>query len=210
MQSLGEPSLKAIAAVFELNPVRIYTVAKQPREGEIYDRNVFNWDAIERFVEKRFNPEKALNTFEDVVIRALEIDQELKSSDGRRASNKGVPSNRNTIEVDGKNIQERRFPNFEMAAGQPVVFRKDPAVYAIVIQTKSHTVLRPVAQDGSYIGEDVKVASNGMMNWRCSGPATLAKDVEDRFSGKYAADLAAEAAEAAAKAAEKAATDKAE
>ena len=30
METMGQPTLKAIAAVFDLNPVRLYSVAKQP------------------------------------------------------------------------------------------------------------------------------------------------------------------------------------
>lgn len=32
MSELGTPSLKAFAGVFDLNPVRLYSVAKQPKE----------------------------------------------------------------------------------------------------------------------------------------------------------------------------------
>ena len=48
MDELGTPSLKAFAGVFDLNPVRFYSVAKQPKEGVVYDAKVFNWDGIER------------------------------------------------------------------------------------------------------------------------------------------------------------------
>ena len=48
MESKGTPTLKAIAAVFDLPNQRIYSVAKQPKEGEVYDAKVYNWDAITR------------------------------------------------------------------------------------------------------------------------------------------------------------------
>ena len=37
MERVGTPTLKAIAAVFEIPTQRIYSVAKQPKEGEVYD-----------------------------------------------------------------------------------------------------------------------------------------------------------------------------
>jgi len=194
---LGEPSLKAIAAVFDLNPVRIYTVAKQPKEGEIYDRNVFNWDAIHRFVEKRLDAEKGLVTFEDVVRKALELDEEFKASDGRKRSSSGAKP-KNFIQVDGKAIPERRFPNYEQSADEPVALKGDASVYRIVMQTQSHTILRPVDESGAFIGERLEVASNGKLNWKAARPDELKKAVADRFSGEYAKQLA-EAAEKATK-----------
>ena len=37
MNTKGTPTLKAIAAVFDVPTQRIYSVAKQPKEGEVYD-----------------------------------------------------------------------------------------------------------------------------------------------------------------------------
>ena len=80
MAELGTPSLKAFAGVFDLNPVRFYSVAKQPKEGVVYDAKVFNWDAIERFITRRLDAEKGLATLEDVVKAALVVEEELKQS----------------------------------------------------------------------------------------------------------------------------------
>lgn len=195
MALLGEPSLKALAAVFDLNPVRIYTVAKQPREGEIYDRNVFNWDAIQRFVEKRLDPEKGFVTYEDVVRRALELDEEFKASDGRKRSDPNARARRE-ITVDGKTIPERRYETFEASANSLIALRDDPSVYKIVLQTKSHTILRPVDEAGEFIGERLEIASNGKLNWKASRPNDLKRDIEDRFNGEYAKRLAEAAAKA--------------
>ncbi|MCM1220250.1 MAG: hypothetical protein NC548_37750, partial [Lachnospiraceae bacterium] len=89
MQELGTPSLKAFAGVFDLNPVRFYSVAKQPKEGVVYDAKVFNWDAIERFIMRRLDAAKGLATLEDVVRAALVVEGELKQSDGRRRTARG-------------------------------------------------------------------------------------------------------------------------
>lgn len=206
MAELGTPSLKAFAGVFDLNPVRFYSVAKQPKEGVVYDAKVFNWDAIERFITRRLDAEKGLATLEDVVKAALVVEEELKQSDGRRSSNRGEGSAYGAkIEVDGKMVAKRRFANFEMENGQLVTLKKDPEVYAIVLQTASHTVLRPVnsADPTDFKGNDVKVISNGMLNFKGTGPSALEASIKERFSGEYSKKLADEAAKAAAEAAAK-------
>ena len=208
MEQKGQPTLKAIAAVFDLNPVRLYSVAKQPKEGVVYDAKVYNWDAIERFINRRLDADQGLATLEDVIEAALKKDEELKASDGRRSSNRGEGSAWNAkIEVDGQMIAKRRFANFEKENGCLVTLKKDPEVYAIVLQTASHTVLRPVLCaekiDGEYAfkGNDIKVISNGMLNMKGTGPSALQASIDERFSGEYAKKLAAELQEAADKAA---------
>lgn len=213
MEQKGMPTLKAIAAVFDLNPVRLYSVAKQPKEGVVYDAKVYNWDAIERFINRRLDADQGLATLEDVIDAALIKDEELKASDGRRSSNRGEGSAWNAkIEVDGQMIAKRRFANFEKENGCLVTLKKDAEVYAIVLQTASHTVLRPVIcaeknEAGEYFfkGNDIKVISNGMLNFKGTGPSALEASIEERFSGEYAKKLAAELADAAAKAAAEAA-----
>ena len=213
METMGMPTLKAIAAVFDLNPVRLYSVAKQPKEGVVYDAKVYNWDAIERFITRRLDADQGLATLEDVITAALKKDEELKASDGRRSSNRGEGSAWNAkIEVDGQMIAKRRFANFEMENGCLVTLKKDAEVYAIVLQTASHTVLRPVIcveknEAGEYFfkGNDIKVISNGMLNFKGTGPSALEASIEERFSGEYAKKLAAELQEAADKAAAEAA-----
>ena len=204
VSELGTPSLKAFAAVFDLKPVRLYSVAKQPKEGVVYDAKVFNWDAIERFIVRRLDADKGLATLEDVVKAALVKDEEFKTNDGRRSRGEGSGYGEK-IEVDGKMVAKRRFANFEMENGQLVTMKKDPEVYAIVLQTASHTVLRPVnsADPTDFKGNDVKVISNGMLNFKGTGPSALEASIKERFSGEYAKKLADEAAKAAADAAAK-------
>lgn len=207
MAEMGTPSLKAIAGVFELNPVRIYSVAKQPKEGMVYDPHVYNWDALERFVTRRLDPEKGLATLKDIVAKALEIDKVLKETDGRRGANRGEGAAWNAkIEVDGVLVPKRRFKNFEMDANQPVVLKQDPEVYAIVLQTATHTVVRPLNSEklDDFKGNSVKVISNGMMNMKGMPPSKLEAAVKERFSGEFAKKMAEEAAAKAAEAAKKA------
>ena len=212
METMGQPTLKAIAAVFDLNPVRLYSVAKQPKEGVVYDAKVYNWDAIERFITRRLDADLGLATLADVIEAALKKDEELKANDGRRSTNRGEGSAWNAkVEVDGQMVAKRRFANFEMENGCLVTLKKDAEVYAIVLQTASHTVLRPVICtekiDGEYAfkGNDVKVISNGMLNMKGTGPSALEASIQERFSGEYAKKLAAELQAAADKAAAEAA-----
>lgn len=207
MQTMGTPTLKAIAAVFELQAVRLYSVAKQPKEGVAYDPHVYNWDAIERFVTRRLDAEKGLGTLEAVIAKALEIDKVLKETDGRRGANRGEGDAWNAkVEVDGVMVAKRRFKNFEQEAGLPVVLKQDPEVYAIVLQTATHTVMRPLNSEklDDFKGNDVKVISNGMMNIKGMPPSKLEAAVKERFSGEFAKKQAEEAAKKAEEAAAKA------
>ena len=183
MEMKGTPTLKAIAAVFDIPNQRIYTVAKQPKEGEVYDAKVYNWEAIERFITRRLDPDKGLATLEDVIDAALVKDAEFKEADGRRSANRG--STVNKIEVDGQMVATRKYKNFEMETNMPICLRKDANVYKIVMQTLTHTVLRPINQDGEFCSETVKVISNGMLNMRGAGPASVEEAIAKRFSGEY-------------------------
>lgn len=184
MEAKGTPTLKAIAAVFGIPTQRIYSVAKQPKDGEVYDAKVYNWDAITRFIERRLDADKGLATLEDVIDAALLKDEEMKQSDGRRTANRSTGV-KQKIEVDGQLVAVRKYTNFEMSAGVPVCLRKDANVYAIVMQTLTHTVLRPINQDGSFASETVKVISNGMLNMKGAGPASIEDAIAKRFSGEY-------------------------
>lgn len=197
MEQLGTPTLKAIAMVFDLQAVRLYSVAKQPKEGAVWDPKVYNWDAIERFIVRRLDPDNGLATVEDVIQRALEIDVQLKQSDKRLGANRGLGTNKK-ITVDGQEIVARKYQNFEMESGKFVVLKKDPRVFKIVFQTLSHTVLVPVADaEGTPLNNDVKVISNFMLNMKGVGPAAIDEAIEKRFSGEYAAAVAADEAEPA-------------
>ena len=184
MEAKGTPTLKAIAAVFDIPTQRIYSVAKQPKEGEVYDAKVYNWDAITRFIERRLDADKGLATLEDVIDAALVKDAEFKESDGRRTANRGQSINQK-IEVDGQMVAVRKYKNFEMSEGKPICLRKDANVYGIVMQTLTHTVLRPIKEDGSFASETVKVISNSMLNMRGAGPASIDEAIQKRFSGEY-------------------------
>lgn len=184
MEVLGTPTLKAIAGVFDVPQQRLYSVAKQPKAGEVYDAKVYNWDAIQRFVTRRLDEEKGLTTYEDVITAALALDEEFKKVDGRKSANRGLAS-KQVIEVDGKQMACRKYRNFEMDANKPVCLRHDANVYKIVMQTLTHTVMRPIGSDGEFCSETVKVISNTMLNMKGSGPASIDDAIQKRFSGEY-------------------------
>lgn len=182
MAERGIPSLKAIALVHDLPPVRLYSVAKQPKEGEVYDAKVYNWDAVARFIQRRFDAEKGFTSFEQVIDAAMAMDEELKGTDGRRTRGTKVEK----VEVDGKLVAQRKHPSFEIEAGMSVVLKGDDNVYKIVYQTVTHTVMIPVEADGTVISPDVKVISNGMLNYKGVGPADLDEAIKANFAAQAA------------------------
>lgn len=184
MEVKGTPTLKAIAAVLNVPAQRLYGVAKQPKEGVVYDARVYNWDAIERFVTRRLDADKGIATLDDVIDAALIKDEEFKEADGRRSS-AGGGSQKNMIEVNGVMVPARKFKNFEMEADMYICLKKDANVYKIVMQTVTHTVLRPVDKDGNFVGETLKVISNVMLNMKGVGPGGIEDAIQKRFSGEY-------------------------
>lgn len=193
MEVKGTVTLKAIAEVLGVPSQRIYSVAKQPQEGVVYDAKVYNWGAIERFVTRRLDPEKGLATIEDVIDAALIVDAELKEKDGRRSANKGSIVEK--ITVDGKEVPVRKYKNFDMETNVPVCLRKDPNVYKIVLQTLTHTVMRPIGADGEFCSETVKVISNSMLNMRGIGPSAIEDAMTKRWSGEFEMPTDPDAAE---------------
>ena len=193
MEVKGTVTLKAIAEVLGVPSQRIYSVAKQPQEGVVYDAKVYNWGAIERFVTRRLDPEKGLATIEDVIDAALIVDAELKEKDGRRSANK--VSIVEKITVDGKEVPVRKYKNFDMETNVTVCLRKDPYVYKIVLQTLTHTVMRPIGADGEFCSETVKVISNSMLNMRGIGPSAIEDAMTKRWSGEFEMPADPDAAE---------------
>ena len=193
MEVKGTVTLKAIAEVLGVPSQRIYSVAKQPQEGVVYDAKVYNWGAIERFVTRRLDPEKGLATIEDVIDAALIVDAELKEKDGRRSANKGSIVEK--ITVDGKEVPVRKYKNFDMETNVPVCLRKDPNVYKIVLQTLTHTVMRPIGANGEFCSETVKVISNSMLNMRGIGPSAIEDAMTKRWNGEFEMPVDPDAAE---------------
>ena len=190
MGKKGTPTLKAIAAVFDLPAVRLYSVAKQPKEGEVYDAKVYNWDAIERFITRRFDADLGLDSLEAIIEKALEIDVELKDRDGRRGGG-GVEK----FELDGKLIPKRKHAHFEIDAAAQIVLKGDENVWVVVYQTASHSVMVPVTEKGEAASQNVKVISNGMLNMKGFGPVLTVEAIKERFANAKEAAKAEKASE---------------
>lgn len=176
------PTLKAMAAVFEINPQRIYTVAKQPKEGEIYDARVYNWDAIERFIKRRLEDGE---TFDDFVAKAIEKDAEIKATD-RRVGRRIDDSERYVQSSTG--LMPKR--KYEVAIGQKILMKKDKEhVYEVVLASDTHVVL---ALEGT---TEYKVLANWTFNSQVIPPHRFDETLEARKAAA-AADIApTEAAE---------------
>lgn len=132
------PTLKAIAAAIGVPQRRIYTVAKQPKEGEVYDANVYNWDAINRFVTRRLDPDKGIPTHEEVIYRAIELDKEFKNNDRRKGTRAGTAA---AVSLgNGRSVPGRKFA---LELGQKVMLRNDtlPLIYTVAMMSASHVVL---------------------------------------------------------------------
>lgn len=142
MEGKEQPTLKAIAEIFEVPAQRLYTVAKQPIAGQVYDANVYNWDAIGRFIAKRIGKEgDKFQTMEEVYEAAIAKDAELAASDKRRGP-RGGGSKKVTIDMgDGKSMPGRRI---EVAIGDKIHLKRYEAEFEVVYLTDTHVVMQEV------------------------------------------------------------------
>lgn len=171
---VAQPSLRAIAEALGVPQQRIYSVSKQPKAGETYDPKVYNWDAITKFVTKRLSDE--LPDFESVINKALEIDAELATKDGRRGTR---ASSKELIQVGDKFVPARKY-NFEN--GDEIALKGDGNVYMAVYQTPVSMVLQPVAPVAS---DMLTCLSNWTLNQKILGASQLAEGIEDRKNGTW-------------------------
>lgn len=162
-----QPSLKAIAIVLEVPQQRLYSVAKQPKAGEVYDAHIYNWDAISKFIAKRIGKDgDAYATFEEVYDEAIKTDAELGASDKRRG-----PRGSSKVEIDlgdGKKMPARRK---ELKVGDKVVLKGDDKDYEVVMLTDTHTVMQ--IKDTTVLS----CLSNWTMNQKYVAPKAEAAEV---------------------------------
>ena len=151
-----QPTLRAIAEVFGVPQQRIYSVAKQPVAGQVYDAKVYNWGAISKFISKRIGKEgDEFATMEDVYNAAMAKDEELGASDKRRGSRTGgTGSSKVMIDLgDGKEMPARRK---EIAVGDHISLKRYEGVdFEVVYLTDTHVVLQVVG----------KTVLNCLSNW---------------------------------------------
>lgn len=140
------PTLKAIAAVFDVPQQRIYSIAKQPIAGQVYDAKVYNWAAITKFISKRIGHEgDVAQTMEEVYTLAMEKDEEFANSD-RRHARTGTGSGKKMLDLgDGKQMPERKI---DVAVGDTIYFKKDSESYKVVLVTATHICYQLLTESG--------------------------------------------------------------
>ena len=137
------PTLKAIAAALDVPQQRLYSVAKQPKAGEVYDANVYNWDSIDRFVTRRLDPDKGLDTHEDVIRKAYEMDEVFKSNDGRRAR-RGTGAKASGISMENGTVMPHR--KYDLHEGDIIALKSEklPHKYEVKLVTDTHVCVQRV------------------------------------------------------------------
>lgn len=142
IQDKPQPTLKAIAEVFEVPAQRIYSIAKQPVAGMVYDARVYNWDAISRFIEKRIGKEgDKYATVEEVYDAAIAVDEVLATQDKRRGPRAGGSAKVMIDLGEGKTMPARRK---EVKVGDVLTFKKDADTtsYEVIYVTDTHIALK--------------------------------------------------------------------
>lgn len=174
------PTLKAMAEVLGINPQRIYTVAKQPKEGEIYDARVYNWDAIQKFISKRLDEGQ---TYADFITLVIAKDEELKASD--RRSGRRVSDADRYVKCSSGLMPKRKY---EIEVGQKILLKKVDEIFEVVLASDTHVVLAP---EGT---TEYKVLANWTFNSQVIPPHRFDETLKARAEKKAAAE--AESAEA--------------
>lgn len=178
------PTLKAMAEVLGINPQRIYTVAKQPKEGEIYDARVYNWDAIQKFISKRLDEGQ---TYADFIALVIAKDEELKASD--RRSGRRVSDADRYVKCSTGLMPKRKY---EVEVGQKILLKKVDEIFEVILASDTHVVLAP---EGT---TEYKVLANWTFNSQVIPPHRFDETLKARADKKAAAEAeAADTTEAA-------------
>ena len=135
-----QPTLKAIADIFEVPSQRIYSVAKQPIAGQVYDAHVYNWTAISKFIDKRIGKDgDKFASIEEVYNAAMARDEELASMDKRKGPRAGAKEKALIDLGNGKTMPARRK---ELAVGDTVYLKKYNETFKVVYLTSTHVCLQ--------------------------------------------------------------------
>ena len=140
MEGKEQPTLKAIAYVLEVPQQRIYSVAKQPVAGQVYDARVYNWGAISKFIAKRIGKEgDTFQSMDEVYEASIKADEEFASNDKRKGP-RGATSSKVLIDLgDGKTMPQRRK---ELNVGDEIYLKRYDNVFNVVFLTETHVVLQ--------------------------------------------------------------------
>ena len=136
MNEKGTPSLRSISDVLGITPSRIYNVSKTPIEGQAYDANTTNWEAVEKFISRRIGNEgDKFQTLEEVIDAALIRMHERSNMDRRKGSS--------AVKYEGpsgKLIPARRF---DPAIDEEVVLKgHEGFTYRVIEKTNTHIALK--------------------------------------------------------------------
>ena len=185
-----EVSLKAFALALDIPATRLYTIAKRPIIGQVYDPNAKNWDAINEFLTNKVTAADATITSLEALV-AVAVEKEKWMAENATAR---VATGSNLIDVDGGKMPKRKAAMFEMGSEQEslICFKHDAGVYKMVYQTLGYTAIRQVNEDGTFAKEEIRVVSNSTLNTKCVPPTVMAQAIADRFSGAYAEQTATE------------------
>lgn len=167
--SIEMPTLRSLAEAVNTPPTRLYSVAKQPIVGQPYDPETKNWDAIERYIERRLDGK----TFESLLLEALELDAEYANNDKRKAPAGTVTARARLTLDDGTTVAARRY---DFKVNDWVLMKKDETnrVYIIVYSTDTHLVLRDLQ------GPELLCVSNNTSNWKLVAPFNFNAEVNKR------------------------------
>ena len=148
------PTLKAIAIVLNVKPIQLYTISKTAIPNVIYDARIYNWDAIAKYIARRFDPDIGIKDFVDLIDKAIEEDINILSSDRRNKLRT------NKINVNGRIVPARKF---HVDLGYKVMLKDGKNNYTVVYLTDTHAVLQ--------VGEsqELTMLSNWTFNNRVEG-----------------------------------------
>lgn len=129
----GPFQLACMARALNVANSRVYSSAKTPIAGVAYNPDVYNWDALERFVLRRLAPNETMDEF---VARVYGIQGEISTN---RISNRN-----RRITVTDPDGTERVYPgrrfSYEPQIGEILHFKDDTKEYKVCMVTPTHVV----------------------------------------------------------------------
>ena len=187
------PSLRAIALAVGVPPAKVYAASKKPIAGQVYNPDSVNKEAVSELLESKLGVEVVdftglpvvYHTLDDIADAVVRAEEHIAATDRRRVAQSRF------IEVDGVQVEKRKSDMFEMESerASAICFNGDDTVYAMVYQTRSFTVLRPVGSDGQFTSDTVRLMSNSTLNTKAVSPLMLKDSIELRFTKHAVAEL---------------------
>lgn len=128
-------NLSCMARALNIANQRVYVAAKTPIPGVLYDPKEYNWDALERFVLRRLDPNETMDEF---VERVYGIQEELKNAPHPSGRDKRI----HIPQADGSEVvYPGRRGDVAVCEGAVLKLKDDPAVYTVALVSPTHVVL---------------------------------------------------------------------